>query len=63
MDLVKYIFPGLFSIVMLYAFDIETLTKDSLTLGVVSAILLLYGWAIVPFTYLFGFIFESYGNA
>jgi len=30
---------------------------------VICTLFLFYGWAIIPFSYLFGFLFVSFGNA
>ncbi len=47
---------------MILAFDIADLQKDD-NFGAFCTLIILYGWAIIPFSYVFGFVFESYGNA
>jgi ATP-binding cassette subfamily A (ABC1) protein 3 len=43
---------------MVVAFDVNTLMVDD-CYGAVVLIFVLYGWAIIPFTYLTGFIFKG----
>jgi ATP-binding cassette subfamily A (ABC1) protein 3 len=47
---------------MILAFNIETFLEDD-CYGAIVLLFFLYGWAIIPFSYLFGFVFKSYGNA
>jgi ATP-binding cassette subfamily A (ABC1) protein 3 len=63
MDFAKHLMPAVFSILMMLAFNITVFTDESRTFGAVSLLFLLYGWSIIPFSYLFGFLFKSYGNA
>jgi len=42
---------------MILAYDIEAYLKDSETYTAVIAIFIFFGWAIIPFTYVLGFIF------
>lgn len=47
---------------MVLAYDIEAFS-DSESFGGISILFILYGWSIIPFSYLVGFIFQNYGNA
>ena len=63
MDYVKHLVPAVFSILMTLAFGIETFTEDGEAFAALSLLFLLYGWGIINFTYLTGWLFKSYGNA
>lgn len=43
---------------MIAAFNIETFSENSDTLSACILTFVLYGWSIVPFSYLFGFAFK-----
>lgn len=62
-DYAKYLVPAIFGSLMVYAFNIEVFSSDSESLGAVVALFFLYGWAVIPFSYLLGFLFKDYGNA
>jgi len=63
-DILKYYCPvAIFSILMFLAYDIETYTEEAAVFTAVILLFLLYGIAIVPFTYLTSFAFKKYGNA
>lgn len=47
---------------MTFAFNISIFI-DNGAFGAVALLFYLYGWAIIPFTYLMGFMFKKYGNA
>lgn len=61
-DFVKHIVPAVFSFLMIYAYDIKGFIKDD-CLSAVILLLFLYGWSVIPFTYVIGFLFGDYGNA
>ena len=63
MDFCKYVIPAAFAILMMLAFDIEVFTEDSECFGAASLLFIFYGWSVIPFSYLFGFVFKSFGNA
>jgi ATP-binding cassette subfamily A (ABC1) protein 3 len=48
---------------MIYAFDLEFYTDEGEVMGAITILLFLYGFSIIPFTYVFGFLFKSPGNA
>lgn len=60
--MIKHIIPAVFSILMVYAYDISAFTADD-CMGAVVLLLFLYGWSVIPFSYFLGFIFADYGNA
>jgi ATP-binding cassette subfamily A (ABC1) protein 3 len=63
-DLLKYYFPTcIFCILMIEAFNIEAFNEDSDSYTAIALLFILYGWAIIPFSYVFGFLFKAYGNA
>jgi ATP-binding cassette subfamily A (ABC1) protein 3 len=47
---------------MVLAFNMESLKEDG-NYGVTWLLFFLYGWAIIPFCYLFGYLFDKQGNA
>ncbi|KAL4489354.1 hypothetical protein ABPG72_019009 [Tetrahymena utriculariae] len=61
-DFIKHIIPAVFSILMILAYDISSFTESS-CLGAISLMVFLYGWSIIPFSYLTSFVFGDYGNA
>ncbi|KAL4488936.1 hypothetical protein ABPG72_005723 [Tetrahymena utriculariae] len=61
-DFVKHIFPAVFSYLMIYAYNIKGF-NDSDSVGVLIMLLFLYGWSVIPFTYVCRFLFADYGNA
>ncbi|EAR97153.2 ABC transporter family protein (macronuclear) [Tetrahymena thermophila SB210] len=61
-DFVKHIVPAIFSYLMIYAYNIKGF-NDSDSIGVLVMLLFLYGWSVIPFTYVSGFLFADYGNA
>lgn len=62
-DILKYSIPGVFSVLMVLAFKISIFTDENSAYGAVCLLFLLYGWGVFPFTYLFGYLFNSFGNA
>lgn len=62
LDLIKHLVPATFCTLMIYAFNISVF-KDSEVIGAVACLFYLYGWAVIPFTYVLGFVFKKYGNA
>lgn len=48
---------------MIYAFDLEFYTEEGEVMGCITLLLFLYGFSIIPFTYVFGFLFKGPGNA
>ena len=58
-DLLKYYFPTcIFCILMIAAFNIETFSETGETYSATVLLFVLYGWAIIPFSYVFGFAFK-----
>lgn len=57
MDVLKYIFPWIFSCLMILAFNVTSM-KDDGNYGFTWTLFFLYGWAIIPFQYLFSFAFK-----
>jgi len=48
---------------MVAVFNIETFSETSETYSAMCLLFILYGWAIIPFSYVMGFLFKEYGNA
>ena len=63
MDYLKHLVPAAFSILMAFAFDIETFTDDGDSFAALALLFIFYGWSAINFSYLTGFFFKSYGNA
>ncbi|EAR99563.1 ABC transporter family protein (macronuclear) [Tetrahymena thermophila SB210] len=61
-DMIKHLFPSCICICMVLAYDIDTFASGE-NLGAISILFILYGWGIIPFTYSFGFLFQSSGSA
>ncbi|KAL4430213.1 hypothetical protein ABPG74_014772 [Tetrahymena malaccensis] len=61
-DMVKHLIPASLCILMVVAYNIKTFTESS-NFGAICSLFILYGWAIIPFTYLINFIFEKQGSA
>jgi ATP-binding cassette subfamily A (ABC1) protein 3 len=55
--------PTVFSILMVLAYNLEVFSSEDRTYGAICLLFFLYGYAIIPFSYLFGFMFKQYGNA
>ena len=62
-DIVKHMVPAVVSAAFLKAFDLKSLTDDSETYASVWILFILFGFAVIPFTYLCGFLFKSYSMA
>ncbi len=62
LDMLKHLVPAIFSFLMVLAFNIKAFTEDD-SFGAVVLLFILYGWSIIPFSYLIGFAFQGYGNA
>lgn len=63
-DFMKYFFPvGIFSILMFLAYGIDTFTDEAPVFTAVILLFILYGTAIVTFTYVTSFAFKKFGNA
>eukprot|EP00058_Branchiostoma_floridae_P014356 XP_002599844.1 hypothetical protein BRAFLDRAFT_95534 [Branchiostoma floridae] len=56
-DMINYLVPWLCLVIMFAAFNTDDFGGENL--GTVVTILLLYGWAALPFTYMVGFMFDS----
>lgn len=63
MDFIKHMIPATFSILMVYAYNIETFTETTEIMNAVALLFILYGWCVISFSYVFGWLFKSYGNA
>ena len=61
-DVSKYLPPAIFCVLMIQAFQIDAMINYD-NYGAMWIFFLLYGWAIIPFTYLWSFLFKSPGNA
>ena len=57
MDVGKHLIPAIFCALMVLAFNVTSLQEDS-NYGATWLIFILYGWSIIPFSYLFGFLFK-----
>ena len=53
MDFLKHVIPAVFSILMMLAYNIEVFTEEDEVFGAVSLLFILYGWCVIPFSYLF----------
>lgn len=62
-DIVKHILPTVVCALLILAFDIETFTDDSDDYGAVWVLMILFGVAIAPFTYVTSFLFKSHATA
>ncbi|XP_078609223.1 phospholipid-transporting ATPase ABCA3-like isoform X2 [Branchiostoma floridae x Branchiostoma japonicum] len=56
-DMINYLVPWLCLVIMFAAFNTDEYGGENL--GTVVTMLLLYGWAALPFTYMVGFMFDS----
>ena len=61
-DMVIYLIPAIISAFMAKAFNVASLSKGT-NWGALWCIYILYGWAIISFTYVSSFLFKDYGNA
>ncbi len=60
-DFIKYLVPAVFSSLMCKAFDMKALVEDD-NWAVMWLLFLLYGYAVIPFTYLLSFLFKDPGS-
>jgi ATP-binding cassette subfamily A (ABC1) protein 3 len=58
MDVGKHIIPAVFCCLMIEAFNITTMIYDN-CYGASWLLFFLYGWAIIPFSYAFSFLFKQ----
>lgn len=63
MDFLKHLVPAGFAIGMMQVYDITAFTETDETYGSACLLFILYGWSIIPFSYLFGFVFKQSGSA
>ena len=56
-DMVNYFLPALLILVCFAAFQTEAYTGDH-RLGLIFAMLVLYGWAAMPFVYMMHYLFK-----
>ncbi|XP_077413237.1 phospholipid-transporting ATPase ABCA3 [Vanacampus margaritifer] len=61
-DLVNFLLPCLFMLIVFQAFSVDAFIKDNRLVDVLL-MLLLYGWAVVPLMYLLSFLFTSAATA
>ncbi|XP_012866697.1 PREDICTED: ATP-binding cassette sub-family A member 3 [Dipodomys ordii] len=61
-DLLSFLVPTLLLLVVFRAFDVRAFTRDG-HMADLLLLLLLYGWAIIPFMYLMSFFFSSASTA
>ena len=57
MDVGKHIIPAIFCALMVLAFN-QTALLDGDNYGATWLLFFLYGWAIIPFCYIFSFLFK-----
>ncbi|KAL3853222.1 hypothetical protein ACJMK2_016778 [Sinanodonta woodiana] len=57
-DMINYIIPVFAILIVFAAFQTEAYTQDG-HLGYVFLIFLMYGWSILPFVYMFSFLFKT----
>ncbi|KAL3853224.1 hypothetical protein ACJMK2_016780 [Sinanodonta woodiana] len=57
-DMINYIIPVFAILIVFAAFQTEAYTQDG-HLGYVFLIFLMYGWSILPFVYMFNFLFKT----
>ncbi|CAL1531816.1 unnamed protein product, partial [Lymnaea stagnalis] len=57
-DFINYIIPSLLLLVVFFAYSKSAYTEDG-RWGIVILNLAVYGWAVLPFTYSFQFLFQS----
>lgn len=43
---------------MIYAYGIDTFTKDSEVMNAIALLFILYGWCVIPFSYVMGWAFK-----
>ncbi|KAF7471223.1 Hypothetical predicted protein [Marmota monax] len=61
-DLISFLVPALLLLVVFRAFDVRAFTRDG-HMADVLLLLMLYGWAIIPFMYLMSFFFSGASTA
>ncbi|CAD8082367.1 unnamed protein product [Paramecium sonneborni] len=61
-DIVKHLIPAIVSALMILAFDIDALILDG-NYGAIFLFFILYGWAIIPFSYALSFFFKVPGSS
>jgi ATP-binding cassette subfamily A (ABC1) protein 3 len=57
-DYINYLVPCLAVLVVFDAFQTEAYASDG-RLGIVFLVFVLYGWAVLPFVYLWHFLFKT----
>ncbi|CAD8078681.1 unnamed protein product [Paramecium primaurelia] len=62
MDVGKHIIPSVVCCLLILAFDITAMIEEE-NYGFSWLIFFLYGWSMIPFCYLFSFLFRQQGNA
>ena len=62
LDMLKHLVPAVFCFLMVLAYNINGFREDD-AFSAIVLLFILYGWSIIPFCYLFSFIFKDYGNA
>ena len=62
-DLVKYQIPGIIIPLLVKAFDLKSLTEPTEVYNAIWALFVLFGFAIIPYTYAMSFLFKSYSIA
>lgn len=62
MDVGKHIIPSIFCCLLILAFDMTSMIDDG-NYGIMWLLFFLYGWAVIPFSYAFSFLFKQQGNA
>lgn len=60
--MLKHLFPSGICILMVLAFNINTFSSGK-GFAAISILFILFGWAVIPFTYLIGFLFEDTGSS
>ncbi|KRW99021.1 P-loop containing nucleoside triphosphate hydrolase [Pseudocohnilembus persalinus] len=62
-DIIKFLFVFVFSVIIIKIYDIETYTGENETFVCVILAIFLYSWSMIPFSYCFGFVFKDHGNS
>lgn len=62
-DILKYEFVAVISVLMITAFDLQSMTENSEVYGAAWVIFIVAGPAIISFAYVFSFLFKTYSMA
>ena len=62
-DLVKYMIPGIITPLLIRAFNLKALVEPISVYNSIWSLFILFGFAIIPYTYAVSFLFKSYSIA